>query len=795
MTPAFSSVYGGKGYGKLKVSAIYQNLPESELWSFVIKPAGRLDHAPILRTLGDIRSIAAEFVECPTWLSKDLAGFPAPPAPLALSSETRSTKRSALHGLLSSYPIYSALASPYHADKKQAGERAKAALLVAIVQGGKVATGSQQASLREIAGRAVRRICLNNSLHHLAEPVLRRDHDSLIGLATDLLSRLEQEHGAEERDREVLATFARLILYACEKRVPPQREAGAPGVGSTRAGSLEEEAEEPDAPLPQPALTPAPLSEQIRIARTEQAAAPVREGPARLDFKSDVTPQAGRSNSRMILLKARTRARAVAASAQHLAHASDRLQHLDLVALFRWCLQEFGADRKQQASRAVADLLVTMLLTGRPFEVALQAAVAGDTVSIDAGCSGLKVLPEPLGWLLPGPSLPDAFRPGEEEQALYRPVCGHLLLPLPLVFAGLHARLNRRPGEPLFQGSPDQWEKWAQKALAQINKSSGARLTLHRIAEFLSEFTNFVEGDRAESAYYSARQDATGCAARHYYYAPAAQRIVDIYRQVWDAVAASMPKLLGDLRWNWTTLPADYAGRSIGSRGCPRGEIVKQDLSGLYTRTLAIVKRPGRPNPQHLQNLHNALTAYTVTLAMWIGALRAVTEPLSLELIDAEQGYLAVSEKDSEDYALSRVVWLPEVGREQFQHYAVHRRILLTRRRKFGMRRLRRLPESWCFFIVDELAVPVTPKRLAEVLGDEYRLRLNAQRHYLRTVLREEGVSGAVVDALLGHGAFGEEPYARYSVFSPRVMRDELSKVLPKLLEQMGWQAISGLTK
>ena len=87
----------------------------------------------------------------------------------------------------------------------------------------------------------------------------------------------------------------------------------------------------------------------------------------------------------------------------------------------------------------------------------------------------------------------------------------------------------------------------------------------------------------------------------------------------------------------------------------------------------------------------------------------------------------------------------------------------------------------------------ISIKALRNVLPSSYPFRLNAQRHYLRTRLRELGVPAQTIDALLGHGAPGQEPYATHSCYSVQRMRREVEPALRSLSEKAGWVLLNGL--
>jgi hypothetical protein len=62
----------------------------------------------------------------------------------------------------------------------------------------------------------------------------------------------------------------------------------------------------------------------------------------------------------------------------------------------------------------------------------------------------------------------------------------------------------------------------------------------------------------------------------------------------------------------------------------------------------------------------------------------------------------------------------------------------------------------------------------------------------MRTRLRELGVDGGAVDAWMGHGGIGREPYARHSAISPAALRDMVTPALERIWEELGWEVLPG---
>ena len=74
-----------------------------------------------------------------------------------------------------------------------------------------------------------------------------------------------------------------------------------------------------------------------------------------------------------------------------------------------------------------------------------------------------------------------------------------------------------------------------------------------------------------------------------------------------------------------------------------------------------------------------------------------------------------------------------------------------------------------------------------------YRLPMNANRHFLRTNLIADNCPVEVVDAFLGHWEIGQEPWGRFSGLSPIVYREKLEEHLIPLLVKNKWSPEDGL--
>ncbi|MEZ5463276.1 hypothetical protein [Dokdonella sp.] len=159
-----------------------------------------------------------------------------------------------------------------------------------------------------------------------------------------------------------------------------------------------------------------------------------------------------------------------------------------------------------------------------------------------------------------------------------------------------------------------------------------------------------------------------------------------------------------------------------------------------------------------------------------------------MALYDRSTGMLGVSDKNTDSYYSSRVVWIPPIAQRQIDTYLEHLEVMQALFPDLAGQGKK------LYFIDDDAhAVPVRIDTLKRVGPKSHVYPMNAQRHYLRTRLRELDVPAQSIDALLGHGAHGEEPYARHSCYSAVRLRKDIEAPLQLLSEHAGWKVLPGL--
>lgn len=762
--------------------------PLTRLWE-LIGPPEHLPSLPLVRrTLIDLEPYVANIQETPEWLKSalsevvQLAAVSVPDPPIQPREGGRA--RHPLHGYITEFPVYAALCDqPKDTEDTALLRRTQAILLTAAALQPEAASSDYQSTVQE-AGLCVRRFDTNSDLVQCARQALLMSTSSLDDIKKNLDSCISADPTPPPDVTRHLSALARLISYAREASKPPIRT-GEPSIRILRRSPAEQEPDSSIEPDEEYVSIDADAAEQQERGRL--GASPVGESPPRRHASIPLGDSAALALSdRDRIIRAKTRARAMATAAQLLPFASDKLQRLDIEALQDWlATPDLLSNSPDDADNSESILLVIMLLTGSDLHRARNLQIVDGPADVDDS-GNLCLILNPLSWCLPGPKLNNAFHPESKFAHLYRPTSKHLTLPVPTAFPGVERLLAQtdaiRAGT-FFSGTDKSWERRVRDILSKINRHFASRLTPKRIADFLSRAVNDTCGDRAEGSLFHHFEDSTGSAARLYYYAPRLTRLITVYQKVWNWLDRGSP-----LQWSWSDLPSESSNLCIGSAGCPLDDIVRQMVADLTKRTMELSR--GRRGLLRSIQFHNQFTAYTAQMTRWTAALRAVNDPVEVELIDPIQGLLAVSEKDSESYSSSRVIPLPKTTLNQLRHYSEHRGAFLAQMDELG---LHLKPTTWMFFVNDGKPVEVTPTSLLAHTGVDYLLQSNSQRHFLRTRLRELGVPGSYVDALLGHGAAGEESYGRYSCFSPIILARHLRGPLGTLVTEMGWKPIHGI--
>lgn len=340
-------------------------------------------------------------------------------------------------------------------------------------------------------------------------------------------------------------------------------------------------------------------------------------------------------------------------------------------------------------------------------------------------------------------------------------------------------RLQRRPKARLrgrvFRKAKRWYRKQLNALLAEV--SSDSRLTQSAIANFMMQRIRLrAKGELTATAIITGRNIPLAN-VRLFYACRSVKRLQEIYA----AEASSIRK----------QLEPDYAvpeivrqtvqENFIGHRKCPTVKAVQKAIAGLLK---AMEDASPRLTDEQSARYHNLFTLYTIWMFSYCTGVRGVKTPyLSDAEIDPVSGLSTITDKDGGIGYKTRVVWVPDVLRQQM---ALYKDFLVRSPKLFEARELP------CFFVDNKMRPrEVRPRTLVPIMHEFLPFPVNIHRRFVFSELLDRGCPHEVASAWMGHWHRGEEPWHSFSSFSFLEYRDLLRTYLGKLLfDELGFRPV-----
>lgn len=234
--------------------------------------------------------------------------------------------------------------------------------------------------------------------------------------------------------------------------------------------------------------------------------------------------------------------------------------------------------------------------------------------------------------------------------------------------------------------------------------------------------------------------------------------------------------------------PSELAAVSIGDPTTPTDKTV-QTLSQTLASKLT--------QSQDVASIHHAMTDYTCALVSFALALRGRGALPDYGSIDRRTGFCQIHDKNHSDPHQARMVWVPNVARDQLQMYAIHLEKLadqLSAEARAEIDKwqchskaaapLFRVPSLDRLDRIDLKGVLLSTKEAG------WRGRENAGRHWLRAKLTGR-CSAETLGAFFGHWHHGVEPWGLTSSLDPLAYRADLERSLDPIMSEAGWRAMA----
>jgi hypothetical protein len=749
------------------------------------------DWALVRRTFEAMPSCLAEWVEAHPdtgWLVPAMESM-ARSLPQLDSSDSR---RYPTRGYYTERPIIAAMAvQPHEGVPPQFVRNLQAAILIAAAERAEeVASGEYISPLRS-AGQSIRDVARKSLSSRLASDLgSARSIAELCDLVIDWLTVPEVWHPDIPQleltswDTKTLSGLRPLLRDISEQRALRHRAGGTRTVRKTRV----ESADRTDGPGPAAIGVEYSDSERRQMRDEGLSSSPENSSETFIaDHPSSRNP--GYSPDRLTEAQANRRtilrARAWKTSQQWTPNRTEILHPLALEALLatnqKW-------DHKAELRW---EMLQLMLVAGAEAEDLRQCRVWPSLADVPTHPEVLGIIADTGTLVLPCPGMDDGWLPEKAFSAYFsdpahkvdeyfRTAFRRLLLPLPQQLPASTALIKRArhidsvllyPG--LSKVSKEQVVKALQKHVLEVNSTYHTALTLHRISMHVANAVYALDGDFAESLMLSYRHRQSND-HRLYYYAPEHNHLVRQHARIWQHLSHASDT--GHLH-SHSQLDHGY----LGSAAVPLTSRLRETFTSLVDQIRPLLSGRGRRSKDTWRAAHNALTAYVIRQIQWTTGIRAIRDPIEIHNYDPTTGFLRINDKDSNDQYGARVVWLlPGVQRQigiYLDHVERAAKALGVDQQQLTFR-----------FVQDNNQIPeVSNQAMVRYTPCEYPYSINAHRHYLRTRLRELGVDAGYVDAWLGHGGTGREPYARHSTMAPARLRRAMLPALKTIREELGW--------
>jgi len=349
-----------------------------------------------------------------------------------------------------------------------------------------------------------------------------------------------------------------------------------------------------------------------------------------------------------------------------------------------------------------------------------------------------------------------------------------------------------RSATELFAKNIDKYIVDLKLFIKIINSKYFCRITINRISACLfDKIAGHPDADIVTAMYITGTQDFLGF-SQSFYTSISSKTLQATYSHISANIMATETNIKSIKK------SFDDNEEYIGSPFVPK----RSSVQNLVSNLLAGIKKTNAGDFRDKPALaHYHMLRYTVFMVAFATGFRAVKEPIILmNEIDLQTGFAVISDKDSEDWYNSRLVWLPQVCIQQLKYFWEHAtRIFSTihnldpKASNLQSKRNRDFTIQAVQFINSKGKITTAgPKILAKSVEYFFPLKINSGRHYLRSNLLSRSCPIEIIDAFMGHGERGEEAFGCFSGLSPHEYSEILSEYLVPILDEDGWLALPG---
>ncbi|AKO51375.1 hypothetical protein ABA45_02215 [Marinobacter psychrophilus] len=322
--------------------------------------------------------------------------------------------------------------------------------------------------------------------------------------------------------------------------------------------------------------------------------------------------------------------------------------------------------------------------------------------------------------------------------------------------------------------------------LVKLRKGRSTRITQLRVESHLQSAVLQKGGDRVEAILIAGQKISSSSSAGLYYHSVEKGALERLYAEVTAEWADEFPPEPGAKFQAQASMFSD----TVGSDLVLISESHRSLVSDLARQLEA--DRKSLMSPDGLVRFHNSFMNYALLFLMYGTGYRSVRDPISRESdIDFDNKTLVIADKTSDGFGHSKIVPLAGELLNQLIYVKAHLDWLSSQLQWYGLLEKEQAP--FLFYLsLDLEPIQITPKTMTEQFKWAYPMPLNLNRHWLRTELKNQGVSGAFVDHFMGHWDGGGEPWGKYSCVDPREFCEVVRAALDQLLRAQKFISIRG---
>jgi hypothetical protein len=234
--------------------------------------------------------------------------------------------------------------------------------------------------------------------------------------------------------------------------------------------------------------------------------------------------------------------------------------------------------------------------------------------------------------------------------------------------------------------------------------------------------------------------------------------------------------------------PSELATLSLGDPNTPTDEAVQHLVSRL--------KASLESGDEDFDSKHFAMMKQTCALVSFALALRGNGVLPSFSAVDRQTGFCQIHDKFRRDPLQARLLWVPQIARDQLQMYEEHlgrieRHLGIAARLKLTEHRQKFASVAPLFWIQDRYRIQFIDLQTVLKSGKSFGWpgRQNAGRHWLRSKMSGR-CSAETLSAYFGHWQVGVEPWGATSSLDPLAYRADLKRCLDPILQDVGWCAL-----